>query len=567
MSKKVLAASVLIALAALGGRYAYTTTTRVEESTIFAAVVPHHDLVAGARAEFFSELAKRITPPKTIILISPNHYDAGQGRIQTTDEIWHLADGDIPPDQSVISSLVRTKLVTKEPSSFTNEHGIYNILGDIHANFPNALLVPLIFEHATEDELLELEKSLEATCKDCLMIASVDFSHYQPALLGELHDDRSIRDLEALDTNDVLTGAEVDSGPALALLTLWAKDHGTLHFALQNHTNSGIIYKDPDMESTTHVFGWYEAGEKTEPEKQVSFIIGGDMMFARLVNHTFKNNFNDVFKDLGDRVFWGTDASFINLEGAITNGPIEDGVVSDDLTFKFSPDIVKTLSFLHITGASLANNHSNNAGAEGLDTTRTLLHAANIQAFGGPTESSVAKTAEFKGEGMMLEVIGINLTFPNQDPASIVPLIQKFKKDPSTRVLVMPHWGIEYSTMHTSEQASAAHSWIDAGADMVVGSHPHVIEDTELYRGKPIIYSLGNLLFDQFAPGTQTGLLIAGKFTPEGLTFFALPSQSLHLYPRLMTGMAKQNVLTSIYVPFARYLTETPAGTVVQLPN
>ena len=563
-TKKLILLTSVFCLVALGGIFVFHQNKLV--ISISGIAVPHHDLVAAKRAQFFSEFASRIKQPKTIILISPNHYSAGQGDIQTTDQDWDLDKGKIISNKDAISFLVEKKLVTNEPASFTDEHGIYNILGDIHNNFPNATLIPLIFKEVSEEELNKLEQSLLQSCNDCLMIASVDFSHYQPAVLADLHDDYSIRDLQLLDTKDILANAEVDSGPALALLTMWAKDHNTIQFTLKSHTNSGIIFQNPDAETTTHVFGWYERGNIVEPEKSVSFLFGGDMMFDRGIYHTFNDNFNQAFSKFGERVFWGTAASVINLEGAITTKKIEDNIQPDNLDFEFSPKIIKTLSFLHINTASLANNHSDNAGSEGITITRSLLGAAGIQPFGGATQSSVFRIAHITGNGISLAVIGMNLTYPNQDANILIPIIAELKKDPTVRVMIMPHWGEEYEKKHTLAQENTAHTWIDAGADMIIGSHPHVIEDAELYKGAPIIYSLGNLLFDQtFSRATQEGLLIGGKFTTDDLTFFGLPVQSIKYQPQFIRGERKKEILNSLYIPFKNYVVDSPAGEVVKI--
>ena len=230
---------------------------------ISGAVVPHHNLVADQRADFFSDLAEHISVPKTIILLSPNHYYAGSGSIQTTDQKWQLSQGEISPDQNVISYLVKNNLAINEPPSFKNEHGIFNILSDIHNNFPKAKIVPIIFSaqgarlpdgqgpaSGWKNKLKNLENGLRTSCANCLMIASVDFSHDQPALLAQQNDERSIAGLKARDTTDIIKNANIDSPPSLALLTMWAESHNTLSFILKNHTNAGAV---------THVFGWYEA--------------------------------------------------------------------------------------------------------------------------------------------------------------------------------------------------------------------------------------------------------------------------------------------------------------------
>jgi poly-gamma-glutamate capsule biosynthesis protein CapA/YwtB (metallophosphatase superfamily) len=280
-------------------------------------------------------------------------------------------------------------------------------------------------------------------------------------------------------------------------------------------------------------------------ENNVSFAVGGDMMFARMIYHQFNADFNSAVVGL-DGVFAGHDAAIVNLEGAITSKPVVDDT-SRTFVFKFLPVIVDTLSYLHINGASMANNHSNNAGNEGLLTTRAVLTNHGIQPFGGPLEDGVPLVAKFPGHGLTLAVVGINLTFPNQTPDAALPVIRELKKDPTVRVLVMPHWGTEYLAGHTPEQSQAAHAWIDAGADLVIGSHPHVIEDAEMYKGVPIVYSLGNLLFDQdFSQATQEGLIIEGKFTSKGLTLTGIPTLSTDNKPAVMASPRKEEILEKL---------------------
>jgi poly-gamma-glutamate synthesis protein (capsule biosynthesis protein) len=77
----------------------------------------------------------------------------------------------------------------------------------------------------------------------------------------------------------------------------------------------------------------------------------------------------------------------------------------------------------------------------------------------------------------------------------------------------MAHWGVEYEHTPTTQQQREAHAFIDAGADLVVGAHPHVVQSTEVYKDKAIFYSLGNFMFDQnFSWAVQHGLAIAVDF-------------------------------------------------------
>ncbi len=551
------------------GAYTYYARTPLptpptpKSATLSGVVVPHHDLVASFRSEFFNTVSTHISPPDTIILVSPNHYSTGRGRIQTTDKSWTVLNGTVEPNKKIVRALIDNSIATDEPISFTDEHGIYNILKDIHAYFPNARIVPIILKQLSEDSLDTLHQKLLDTCADCLLIASVDFSHYQPALLADIHDARTLRFLQNLDIRNLLTEAEVDSGSSLALLARWAQSHDTHKFVPWKQTNSGAIYNDPDMETTTHIFGWYEQGEKTVPTSSVSFTIAGDTLFARYIGSTFGNNMRDAFALLGDRVFWGTDARILNLEGSITTQPITEQLDPNSTVFTFPPSIISALSYIRINSVSQANNHSDNAGAEGIDTTRRTLASAGIQTCGGPWSNDIPRVAYFKGEGLTLALVCINLTYPGQNPESALSTISSLAQDETMRILVMPHWGVEYATKHSPAQERAAHMWIDAGADMVIGAHPHVIQDTELYRGAPIIYSLGNFLFDQVDPATKTGLIVSGTFTENALSWFALPVVSDRFAPRLLVGEQKRKILDTLYAPFTK--TSTTFGDTINI--
>ena len=96
---------------------------------------------------------------------------------------------------------------------------------------------------------------------------------------------------------------------------------------------------------------------------------------------------------------------------------------------------------------------------------------------------------------------------------NVIAEIQRLR--PLVDVLIAyPHWGVEYVTDTPSKlQITEAHDMIDMGVDMVIGAHPHVIQPFELYRGKPIFYSLGNFVFDQyFSRQTMQGLILKGEF-------------------------------------------------------
>lgn len=271
-----------------------------------------------------------------------------------------------------------------------------------------------------------------------------------------------------------------------------------------------------------------------------------------------------VFEKIGERAFWGVDAGIINLEGPISRTSIPDDYASKNLIFNFPPQAIEALKFLRVNAVSLANNHTANQGKQGLADTRNLLEEAGIKSIGGPGDRDIPKVGIFTGQDMNLIVIGVHTLY---GPPDISDVIRQYKQDPENRILVFPHWGTEYKRTHNVYQEEMAHAWIDSGADLVIGAHPHVVQDVEVYKNKPIIYSLGNFVFDQnFSKETQEGLLIAGEFDSKGLMLFGLPIQAIKYQPTLMKGAKKQEVLRDLYKPLEKYIEHTPLGERLYFP-
>lgn len=549
-------------------RAVITTSSDTSDGiSISGAVVPHHDLVEDKREAFLTALARE-TNPETVVLVSPNHYESGHGAIQITDEPWELSTGTLQPNRAVIASLTSIGIASQEPQSFSNEHGIRNVLPDIRQSFPEATIVPIILKSSIPSENLDLlHDRLLSDCASCLLIASVDFSHYQPAVLADIHDSLAVRALQSRDRKALRERAEVDSGATLELLARWADAHSTPRFALEGRSNSGDISGKPDEPTTTHVFGWYETGEPSTPAPSVSFVLAGDMMFDRSVAHETVfagKSYESILEEFGDRTFWGVDLGMANLEGPISDIPVEDDIRPNNLIFNFPPQTVDALRYLRLNGVSLGNNHSDNAGSKGLATTRRLLDEAGIAWASGPGQDDVEHTVQVIGQDLTLHVIAPHVLAGVTD---LDDQIRALDADPKNRIIVFPHWGAEYKPIHGQSQETLAHAWIDAGADAVIGAHPHVVQDTELYRGKPIIYSLGNFIFDQFfSAETMQGLVVAGEFTEDSLRLVILPTINKHLDPQFDRGASKERRLDALLAPFGVHVQTTRAGRFIELP-
>ncbi len=307
----------------------------------------------------------------------------------------------------------------------------------------------------------------------------------------------------------------------------------------------------------------------TQQPASLTFMLAGDIMLDRSVAdlYFFKNGgrFTDVLTKFDLDVFKGVDLGLVNLEGPISAQTVSNDTTSTNLIFNFPPEALEVAKALGVNAVSLANNHSANAGKAGLANTREVLTAAGIAPIGGPADSDIDKTFSVTGKGLILHVIGVHSLGGSPD---LFALIASLKKSPTDRVLVFSHWGAEYQTAHGATQEELAHDWVDAGADLVVGAHPHVVQDAEVYKGVPIIYSLGNFIFDQwFSTETERGMLLGGEFTNDGLRLYGLPIGINKARPYLLAGTEKATRLERIYQPLTEYMRDSEQGQEVFVPR
>ena len=241
---------------------------------------------------------------------------------------------------------------------------------------------------------------------------------------------------------------------------------------------------------------------------QILFI--GDIMLDRGIRYYAEKNGgnNFIFEKIHENLL-DYDLVVANLEGPITDNKsisITAKLESpESYFFTFNPSWAETLSINNIRLVNLGNNHILNFGSEGLQSTKKYLSEAGVDYFGS---SDYPKN-------MTSEINGVKITFINYNEFSAYGEIEgeatveeiKKAKGFSDIIVVYSHWGAEYIPEPADSIKELAHQFVDAGADLVVGSHPHVIQAIETYNGKRIYYSLGNFVFDQyFSEETKTGL-------------------------------------------------------------
>lgn len=259
-----------------------------------------------------------------------------------------------------------------------------------------------------------------------------------------------------------------------------------------------------------------------------TLLFGGDVMLDRNIRIKAEQagSYDFLMADL-ESLFDRVDATVVNLEGPVTDRPSRStGSVpgsTDNFFFTFAPESIESFMRRKII-SNLGNNHILNFGQEGLRQTYDNLQSRSLLYFGyvqsaqsqpayliekiGDLKFGLVNFNQFSVGGWEQVLTDINLVRPQVEV-----------------LLVYTHWGNEYVS-EGDQQRQWARQLVDAGADLVIGSHPHVVQGMEDYRGARIYYSLGNMVFDQyFEEAVQNGLLVEAEVCLGPVTQSASLSQ------------------------------------------
>ncbi len=294
-----------------------------------------------------------------------------------------------------------------------------------------------------------------------------------------------------------------------------AEDYAALLDFVEKH----VRYVTPEQKNLS----------QSEDQTVIKMTFIGDMMFDRGVKTSVQKNFNGdygkLFENLED--LKEADVAFANLEGPIS----ENGKnVGSKYSFRFPPIVTSAIKNSGIDIVSFANNHVGDWSLTAFKDTLSHLKEYSILFTGaGLNKKEASKVTIIESQGIKIGFLGFSDVGPNWIEAKENEAGQLLASDPKRLsyieeaknqvdiLIVSYHWGNEYQE-HNERQTSLAHSSIDSGADLVIGHHPHVIQDTEIYKNKLIAYSLGNAIFDQhFSEETMQGMLLNVEVNKYGI--------------------------------------------------
>lgn len=331
-----------------------------------------------------------------------------------------------------------------------------------------------------------------------------------------------------------------------------------------------VIFDKEEVENNKTKENTSEVVEKEPVPVETSIVFTGDVLLSDYVLSNYNSGGIDkvIAPSLRDKMV-NADFTVINEEFPFsTRG---EKAPDKQYTFRVDPKYVGIIKEMGVDACGLANNHVLDFGKDALLDTFSTLNSASIQFNGaGNNYEEASRLITYEKGGVKIGIISCSHVIPvvswnvkNQTPGvftaydnvDITNEIRKAKEN-CDLVFVMIHWGTEHTDVLTDYQRPMAHAMIDAGADCIIGSHPHVVQGLERYNGKMIFYSLGNFIFNQniertFAVGVKYESLSGNDYknNPINPSYYLLPAKASGATTREMTSeeaSSLYNYLSSI---------------------
>lgn len=292
-----------------------------------------------------------------------------------------------------------------------------------------------------------------------------------------------------------------------------------------------------------------------EPTEPVTLVFTGDVLLSDYVLNNYNSKgisgvaSDDLLSELQQ-----ADLTIINNEFPFSTRGSQ--APDKQFTFRVDPSYVSVLTDMGVDIAGLANNHVLDYGSDALLDTFDTLDAAGIDYMGAGVDMDRASrlitreidgmTFGFLAASRVIPVVSWDVAnaspgvFTTYDPARLVAAIEAARSQ-CDYLTVMVHWGIERDAYPQEYQTQLARQYIDAGADLIIGAHPHVLQGIDYYQDKPVCYSLGNFIFNQEIPRTAIVKVTVEKDKEPTIQFLAASASGAY------TSLSSSEEKASIY--------------------
>ncbi len=508
------------------------------EGIIYGGIVPYDQSAYPLTRTFFHAVKKQ--EPPIIVILTTNHTEHDPAEVVSSRYDWKTSTGILHINTDALYEVQRHVPVTVDEGVVGNEQGLQSVVTAASELLPQTTVLTFVLSPSVSTSTkVALVDALDRTLPhNAVVVASVDGHTYDTDTAAAFHgevlrsafarwsDRRGDEQLPQVDVLHALMVRRQATGVGCA---------NTMH---------GSTGASSDELVSSYVSLCFTDGQAVS--SSVSLLGFGDMMLDRNVKKQIDLHGTEyLFGSIAgkEKQFFRTvDIVSANLEGPFAS---YRRPTSKEIAFRFDPALIPMLTDYQFSLFTLANNHSYDMGRDGFEEAKTYLREAGIHFYG--SEYAVDDNSLFieKVGDTRIAFIGLNDTETPLTMSQILPLIERAKKEADS-IVVNIHWGIEYKEVSSARQRSLAHALIDEGVDVIIGHHPHVVEEMEIYKDRPIFYSLGNFIFDQyFSVPTQQGLGVGIVFHPRELSVYLFPFQGSTSRVQLMSGSLRDVFMKS----------------------
>ena len=299
-----------------------------------------------------------------------------------------------------------------------------------------------------------------------------------------------------------------------------------------------IDRESPDYEPSETVI------QKT-PISETRVLFSGDVFLGRDVERRNTGEFLsrplEIFQTFDD-----LDAVVINFEAPVPQ--VHSPTPDFGMQFSVSSNFLPALADVGITHVSLANNHTLDHGADGFTHTQQSFRAHDIEPFGHPSQLNLDSVSYIETPHHRVAIVGIHTLYGLPSDSDLDEIVGYARATADVAVVYI-HWGEEYHLQHNGTQKQLAQTLVAAGADFIIGHHPHVVQGVDKIDDAVVFFSLGNTIFDQyFSIDVQEGLLVELVLRDKDAELLLHPITSVGspTVPRLMTDTERTSWLTGL---------------------
>ncbi len=288
-------------------------------------------------------------------------------------------------------------------------------------------------------------------------------------------------------------------------------------------------------------------------DKTVTLMFGGNVNLLDAFSQVANRGYDWAFANMEE--YRKADVAMVNLENPLTRSTL--GKSKKQLNFKADPELVKVLTAGGVDIVNLANNHAMDYEEPGLVETINTLNNAGIQSVGAGRDIKEARRPdiiEVKGQRIAylgyydsdLQAADNGKAGTNSRRNNRVAEDIRALKGQVDWIIVNYHWGVELADYPGDWQIDLARFTIDQGADLVVGHHPHVLQGAEVYKGRPIVYSLGNFIFGGNARSDYDTAVLKVSLKDRNMKVEFLPVEVKKFQPKVVEGAAGDRILKRV---------------------